>query len=95
LLQLGLAGCAIPCPRDTDMQEQALGSALAHPHELARLRRGDLVFWKGHVAIVRDAATLVHASAHHMAVTVEATAASIARIRAQGSEVTSVRRVPS
>jgi hypothetical protein len=100
LLQLALAGCGIPCPRDTDMQELALGSqelalGSAHAHELTRLRRGDLVFWKGHVAIVRDAATLVHASAHHMAVTVEATAASIARIRAQGSEVTSVRRLPS
>jgi hypothetical protein len=94
LLQLALVGCGIPCPRDSDMQEQALGSAVAHPHALTQLRRGDLVFWKGHVAIVRDEATLVHASAHHMAVAVEATAASIARIRAEGSEVTSVRRLP-
>ncbi len=95
LVQLALAACGIPCPRDTDMQEQALGSALARPHELEQLRRGDLVFWKGHVAIVRDASTLVHANAsRHMAVAVEATAAAIARIRAAGSEVTSVRRLP-
>ena len=58
------------------------------------LRRGDLLFWKGHVAIVRDEATLVHANAHHMAVAVEATAPAIARIRAAGGEVTSVRRLP-
>ena len=63
LVQLALAACGIPCPRDTDMQEQALGSALARPHELEQLRRGDLLFWKGHVAIVRDEATLVHANA--------------------------------
>jgi len=95
LLQLALAACGIPCPRDTDMQEQALGSALARSHELEQLRRGDLVFWKGHVAIVRDEATLVHANAsRHMAVAFEATAAAIARIRAAGSEVTSVRRLP-
>ena len=57
-------------------------------------RRGDLVFWQGHVALVRDEATLLHASAHHMAVAFEATAPAIARIRAAGSEVTSVRRLP-
>ena len=95
LVQLALAACGIPCPRDSDMQEQALGSALARPHELEQLRRGDLMFWKGHVAIVRDEATLVHANAsRHMAVAFEATAAAIARIRAAGSEVTSVRRLP-
>jgi Bacterial dipeptidyl-peptidase Sh3 domain/NlpC/P60 family len=94
LLQLALTACGVLCPRDTDMQEQALGSALAHAPDLPQLRRGDLLFWKGHVAIVRDEATLVHASAHHMAVAVEATAPAIARIRAEGSEVSSVRRLP-
>jgi hypothetical protein len=95
LSQLALAACGIPCPRDTDMQERALGSALARPHELEQLRRGDLVFWKGHLAIVRDEATLVHANAsRHMAVAIEATVEAIARIRAAGSEVTSVRRLP-
>jgi hypothetical protein len=96
LVQLALAACGSPCPRDTDMQEQALGSALARPPELEQLRRGDLVFWKGHVAIVRDGATFVHANAsRHMAVAFEGTAAAIARIRAAGSEVTSVRRLPA
>jgi cell wall-associated NlpC family hydrolase len=94
LLQLALAACGIPCPRDSDMQEQALGSALARPHELRQLRRGDLLFWNGHVAIVRDKATLVHANAHHMAVAFEAIAPAIARIAAEGrGEVTSVRRL--
>jgi hypothetical protein len=94
LLQLALAACGIPCPRDSDMQEQALGNALARPHALEQLRRADLLFWKGHVAIVRDEATLVHANAHHMAVAFEATASAIARIRAIAGEVTSVRRLP-
>jgi cell wall-associated NlpC family hydrolase len=95
LVQLALAACGISCPRDTDMQERGLGSALAPPVALEQLRRGDLVFWKGHVAIVRDEATLVHANAtRDMAVALEATAAAIARIRAAGSEVTSVRRLP-
>ena len=96
LVQLALAACGIPCPRDTDMQEKALGSALALPPELAQLRRGDLLFWKGHVAIARDATALVHANGHRMAVTYEAVAPAIERIRAEEShELTSVRRLPS
>jgi Bacterial dipeptidyl-peptidase Sh3 domain/NlpC/P60 family len=95
LVQLALAACGIPCPRDTDMQQQALGSALAPPFDLGSLRRGDLVFWKGHVAIVRDGATLVDANAsRHMAVAIEAIAPAITRIRAIAGEVTSVRRLP-
>jgi hypothetical protein len=93
LLQLALGACGISCPRDSDMQEQALGSVLARWQELKPLRRGDLVFWKGHVAIARDEATVVHANAYHMAVAFEPAASAIARIGATGSEVTSVRRL--
>jgi hypothetical protein len=94
LVQLALNACGIACPRDTDMQERALGSALAHPRELNRLRRGDLVFWKGHVAIARDDATFVHANAsRHTAVAFEPIAEAIPRIRAVAGEVTSVRRL--
>jgi hypothetical protein len=94
LVQLALAACGVSCPRDTDMQERALGSALTPPHEPSQLRRGDLVFWKGHVAIVRDDATVVHANAsRHMAVALEDIAAAIARIRAVAGEVSSVRRL--
>jgi hypothetical protein len=96
LVQLALAACGVACPRDTDMQEQAVGTALERPYPLDRLRRGDLLFWKGHVAIARDQATVVHANASgHMAVAFEATAAAVARIRtATDSDVTSVRRLP-
>ena len=88
-MQVSLAACGIPCPRDSDMQERALGS----PVEAKSLRRGDLVFWKGHVAIVRDEDTFVHANAFHMGVAIEPIAEAIARISAAGSEVTSVKRL--
>jgi cell wall-associated NlpC family hydrolase len=95
LLQLALAACGIACPRDTDMQERALGSALARK-ELDQLRRGDLLFWRGHVAIVRDHATVVHANASgHMAVAIEPIAQVIARVRTISGEITSVRRLTS
>ena len=93
LLQVALAACGVSCPRDSDMQEKALGEPLAPPISISKLRRGDLMFWKGHVAIVRDEATLLHANAFHMAVAIEPTADAIARIRASGSEIAGVRRL--
>jgi cell wall-associated NlpC family hydrolase len=89
LLQVALQACGIPAPRDTDLQEQALGAAIEPD---AALRRGDLLFWPGHMAIARDSETLVHANAFHMMVAIEPIAEAIARIRAAGSEVTSVKR---
>jgi cell wall-associated NlpC family hydrolase len=88
LVQIAFAACGLPCPRDSDMQEAALGEPVA-----GGPRRGDLMFWKGHVAIVRDEATLVHANGFHMAVAVEPIAAAIVRIRATEGEVTSLRRL--
>jgi hypothetical protein len=93
LVQIAATACGIACPRDSDMQEQALGAAFALAADLSNLRRGDLAFWKGHVAIVRDAATFIHANAFHMAVAIEPVQDAIARIRAAGCELTSVRRI--
>jgi cell wall-associated NlpC family hydrolase len=92
LVQIALTAAGRICPRDGDMQEQALGAPVPHAGEGA-LQRGDLVFWKGHVAIVRDDAALIHANAFHMAVAIEPLAEAIARIREAGSEITSVRRI--
>jgi cell wall-associated NlpC family hydrolase len=90
LVQIALAACGIGCPRDSDMQEAALGRTLSQSEQL---QRGDLIFWEGHVAIVRDADSIVHANAHHMATAVEKTRDAIARIRTAGSEVTSIKRL--
>ncbi len=92
LLQTALAACGIAAPRDTDLQEQALGTRIDPGASFQHLRRGDLLFWRGHVAIARDRETLVHANAFHMMVEVEPIADAIASIRAGESEVTSVKR---
>jgi cell wall-associated NlpC family hydrolase len=89
LVQVALQAAGVACPRDSDMQEMVLGKLSS----LGELRRGDLVFWKGHVAIARDGETLLHANAHAMAVAIEPAAETIARIKAAGSEVTSVKRI--
>jgi cell wall-associated NlpC family hydrolase len=93
LVQIALAACGVPCPRDSHMQEATLGVPLSPAPDLSNLRRGDLLFWKGHVAIARDPDTLIHANAFHMAVAIEPISAAIARIAAAGNELTSVRRV--
>ena len=91
LIQSGLDAAGVAAPRDSDMQEAALGEPLAIDQPL---RRGDLVFWKGHVGVMRDSATLIHANGFHMKVVSEPLAEARIRIAAKGGgEVTSVRRV--
>ena len=92
LVQIALSACGLSCPRDSDMQERALGAALDHKASAFKLERGDLIFWSGHVAIARGRDSLVHANAFHMAVVIEPAIDAIARIRGMGSDITSVRR---
>ena len=92
LVQVSLTSAGTGCPRDSDMQQAGLGRAL-EPHERNSLLRGDLIFWKGHVAIVRDGSTMVHANAHHMATVIEPIEPAIARIRQAGSEVVAIKRL--
>jgi cell wall-associated NlpC family hydrolase len=93
LVQMSLTAAGIGCPRDSDMQEGALGSVVIPTAGFSNLRRGDLMFWKGHVAIVVDPRTIVHANAFHMAVAIEPLIEAVTRIRATGIDVRTVKRV--
>ncbi|MCK1721425.1 NlpC/P60 family protein [Bradyrhizobium sp. 141] len=92
LVQVSLTASGTGCPRDSDMQQAGLGRTL-EPHERSSLLRGDLIFWKGHVAIVRDGSTMVHANAHHMATVIEPIEPAIARTKQAGSEVVAIKRL--
>jgi cell wall-associated NlpC family hydrolase len=92
LVQVSLSAAGTGCPRDSDMQHESLGRVL-DAAESKQLERGDLIFWKGHVAIVSNADNIVHANAHHMATVIENTRAAIARIKAAGSEITAIKRL--
>ncbi len=90
LTQVAHLACGIACPADSD-QQQAMGHAL--PEE-APLQRGDLLFWKGHVAMVAAPDLMIHATGHAMAVVFEPIRAGIARIEGQsGGPVTHRRRL--
>ncbi|CAN5347014.1 C40 family peptidase [soil metagenome] len=90
LAQLALEACGIACPRDSDLQEAALGKPIAHDH----LRRGDLVFWKGHVGFMCDGEQLLHANGHHMLTVIEPLSEAVSRIAAKGAgAITSIKRL--
>jgi len=92
LVQVSLHAAGHRCPRDSDMQQNAAGRLL-DPTAWETPRRGDLLFWNGHVAIARDADTIVHANAFHMAAVIENRGEAIARIRAADSEVVAIKRL--
>lgn len=92
LVQSALEAGGITSPRDSDMQEKAIGMPVAVGADLAGLRRGDLVFWKGHVGIMLDAARMLHSAIFHMEVKVETLADAVARIATISGPITSVKR---
>lgn len=85
LVQAAFAACRVACPRDSDQQRQALGQ----PVDFDDRQAGDVVFFPGHVGLLVDADTLLHANAYWMATVIE----PLADVVARGAEVTGVRRV--
>ena len=95
LVQLTLESAGIQAPRDTDMQEAELGTALEDPYDHDVLMRGDLVFWKGHVGIMLDETRLLHANGHHMETVIEPLSEAVSRIARSEGDITSIKRLPS
>lgn len=89
LVQLALLMAGKKAPRDTDMQAAGLGE----PIEREELRRGDFVFWKGHIAVMEDPETIIHANGHTMTVARENFEAAIQRIGWLYNQPTGYRRL--
>ena len=93
LVQSALDAAGVNAPRDSDQQERQLGAPVALDHAPQGLRRGDLVFWKGHVGIMRDASRLIHANGWHMSVVSETLSDARDRINENAyGPITSIRR---
>lgn len=89
LVQMTFRACGLDCPRDSDMQEAEIGTEV----DPKQTKRGDLLFWKGHVAIVTKPGMLIHANAYHMAVSYELIDEAASRIKAAGDgPITSAKR---
>lgn len=89
LVQIALASAGIKAPRDTDQQQDALGADVP----FLKHKRGDLVFWNGHVGIMLDDTRLIHANAFHMQVEIEPLADAIARITPVAGPVNAIKRL--
>ena len=91
LVQLSLQRFGILSPRDSDQQERNLGKNIGKVAE--NLERGDLIFWKGHVAIVVDSNSIIHANSFHKKVTLESTQEAIERLKAKSIFISSIKRI--
>ncbi len=80
LVQLSMRMAGKQVMRDTDMQEKSIGEELGFAAMDGGLQRGDLIFWKGHVGIMCDAETVIHANGHTMNVATERLEDAIERI---------------
>ncbi|MFI4936296.1 MAG: C40 family peptidase, partial [Caulobacterales bacterium] len=89
LIQQARYACGLATPRDSD--QQAVLGRDASPDELLR---GDLVFWRGHVGMMLDGARLIHANAHHMAVTIEPLSEVVTRNEQKGAGPPTAYRRP-
>lgn len=92
LVQVALMACGLDCSGDADLQETSIGTLIG---DNVQPIRGDVFFWKGHVGLIRDENTLLHANAHHMAVVNEPLDMAIARIKDQGDGNITTRRRPN
>ncbi|MDE2445023.1 MAG: C40 family peptidase [Alphaproteobacteria bacterium] len=92
LLQTALHAVGTACPRDTDMQEASLGTAL-QINDLDGLTRGDLVFWQGHVGIMHDESNLLHANGFHMQTVIEPLKLAATRIADSHKPITALKRL--
>jgi cell wall-associated NlpC family hydrolase len=89
LIQTARHAAGLSCPRDTDMQMAALGESVP-----GDVKRGDLVFWKGHVGVMLDAERLLHANAFHNEVAIEPLSVAQKRIETTANlAIASIKRV--
>lgn len=90
LVQLAAQAAGAPCPGDSDQQKDRFGRdlPLGSPYQ-----RNDLLFWKGHVALVFDEHKLIHANAHHMAVAFEPISEALLRIEQSDGPVLAHKRL--
>lgn len=79
-VKLAMFMCGKNILRDSDMQAATIGVELDAGRNLENLKRGDLIFWRGHVAIVNGQNSIIHANGHSMNVVIEPLDKAISRI---------------
>ncbi len=93
LVQLSFAACGKLVRRDTDMMQEQLGTEIPLTSDLSGLQRGDIIFWQGHIAVLCDETTIVHANGHHMSTVIEPLEVARDRISSLFGEITAIKRL--
>lgn len=93
LVQIAFHACGVACPRDSDMQAAWLGAPISGWDRPGALRRGDLIFWDGHVGLMLDTETLLHSNGTFMTTMKEPLAPAIERIAKEYGEPIGARRI--
>lgn len=93
LVQIAFGACGVLSPRDSDMQQAWFGEPIEDWRSPGQLRRGDLIFWKGHVGLLADPETLLHANGTFMTTMKEPLAPAIERIANEYGKPLEARRV--
>ena len=92
LIQTAFKAAGISLPRDSYMQRE-VGHEVNWDASLTGLKRGDIVCWKGHVALMTSPTDIIHANGFHMQVVREPLAQAETRIRASYGSIISIRRL--
>lgn len=92
LVKLSMFMCGNNVLRDSDMQAATLGDEIDPGENYQNIKRGDLIFWRGHVAIAQGEGMLIHANGHSMNVTSEPLHEAIERIAYLYEKPIGVRR---
>ncbi len=96
LVQLSWQACGITPPRDSDMLFSSFGEPIEFTGDESVLRKGDLVFWKGHVGIWLDEDHFLHSNASDMMVAMAPLSKTADRIAEKyEGPITGVRRPPT
>ena len=91
LIQVSMSLCGLKCPGDSDQQLAKLGQNIDID---TTQEKGDILFWKGHVALALNARQVLHANAYHMSTVIEELSEVTFRIKKQeGNDIIARKRL--
>ncbi len=93
LVKLAMFMCGQNVLRDSDMQAATIGKEIDAGEEYENIKRGDLIFWRGHIGIAQGKGLILHANGNSMDVTSEPLLPAIERIAYLYEKPIGVRRI--
>ena len=93
LVQTSLNAVDYECPRDSAEQCEILGETIDIEADISSLRRGDVIFWEGHVAIYIETNKIIHSNMTSMDVRIENFRKIKERLDKEDNQIRSVARM--